>query len=261
VRFSRLQLPAYFNKLYPHDPTRPQILPMFSGDVLNGTDLICKSPYRSQLREGNCAGLIEQQYQREIVESEQLVTISENEAETFHRELSGNLELRAQLFASSVLEKICFTVKVTDIVERPYFNLSFRHGQPVAERSSSRNANSILELESSSRILRHSFASEWGGDALTIGYGCEIQVFKQETITSNLDTICVRLLTRHPSTREKLEPVRWMRHLLDGPAPAREYSENALNEITRETLFRPKCEACRACDNLFNGQETLTVIA
>jgi hypothetical protein len=258
VRFSRLELPAYFKKLYPHSPDRPQIKPMFPGDVLNGAELVRKSPYRSQIQEGNSTALLEEQYRAEILETAKSAAISESEAEILQRALLENLKLRARLFELPILDKVSFTVKVSDIAERPYFNISLPQGQPVVERSSARSASSILELESNTRTLRYSFASEWGGDALTIGYGCEIQVFNQETITSNLDTICVRLLTRHPSSLEKLEPVRWMRHLLDGPAPAREYRENALNEITRETLFRPKCEACRACNYLFDGQDELT---
>jgi hypothetical protein len=263
IRFPRLQLPAYFKKLYPLSPDRPQIQPMFPGDVLNSTELVCKSPYRSQIQEGNSGALLKEQYQAEILESEKSAAIRESEAEILERELIGNLKLRVRLFESSVLNKISFTVKVSDISERPYFNISLSSGQPVVERSSARSADSILELECNSSALRYSFATVWGGDALTIGYACEIQVFNPETITSNLDTICVRLLTRHPSKRnplawEQLEPVRWMRHMLDGPAPAREYSKNALNEITRETLFRPKCEACRACDYLFDGQDLST---
>ncbi len=261
VRFPRLRLPEYFRKLYPLSPARPQIQPMFSGDVLNGGELLCKSPYRSKLQEGNSDDLVQKQYRTEIALSEQTEIINATEANMLEREMLGNLGLRARLFDVALLDKTNFTVKVSDIQERPYFNISFRHGQPTVERSSERRGSSILELESNSRILRHSFASEWGGDALTIGYGCEIQVFEPETITSNLDTICVRLLTRHPTSREKREPVRWMRHLLAGPAPAREYRENAMNDITRETLFRPKCEACRACNYLFNGQETSTLVA
>jgi hypothetical protein len=259
VRFSRLRLPAYFKELYPQSSARPQIKPMFPGDVLRGTELVCKSPYRDRLQDRNWRVLIEEQYGAEIAKSQRSTFISEREAEILERELLRNLELRARLFDPSLLNRICFTVKVSDLLDRPYFNISLPQGQPVVERSSVRRADSILELESKCGTLRYSFASDWGGDALTIGYGCEIQVFDQRTITSNLDTICVRLLTRHPSTREKLEPLRWMRHLLDGPAPAKEYSQNALNEVTRETLFRPKCEACRACQYLFDGQDVSTV--
>jgi len=262
VRFSRLRLPDLFKKLYPYSPAHPQIQPMFSGDVLSGTDLICKSPYRDQLQDGNCKSLIEEQYRVEIAQREKPEVINESDAIILEREMLGNLAIRARLFEAAVLDKTSFTVKVSDIPEQPCFNISFRQRQPLVERSSERSANSILELESTSRILRHSFASEWGGDALTIGYGCEIQVFDQAIITSNLDTICVRLLTRHPTKKERLEPVRSMRHLLDGPASALEHRRNALNDITRETLFRPKCEVCRACNYLFEGQqEILTLTA
>jgi hypothetical protein len=259
VRFSRLRLPEYFNELYPLNSGRPHIRPMFSGDVLNNNKLAPMSPYRGQLQDHNHNRVIDEQYEEEIAKIKEPKYVDEADANALEHAMLENVMLRARLFGDAVLEKIRFTVKASDVSDRPCFNISFRQGQPVLERSNNRSEGALLELESTSQTLRHSFGSEWGGDALTIGYGCEIQVFDQETITSNLDTICVRLLTRHPSTREKLEPVRWMRHLLDGPAPVRAYSRNPLNEVTRETLFRPKCEACRACDNLFSGQETPTV--
>jgi hypothetical protein len=261
VRFPRLRLPEYFGQLYPGNHSRPRVLPMFSGDVLNGNVLEPVSPYRNLFQEGNHSRLLEEQYNQEMAQAEMPQYVGEPDARAFEVEMLQNLKLRARLFHDSVLAKIRFTVKASDVSENPYFNIFFRQGQPVVERSKERCAGSLLEFESTSRILRHSFASDWGGDALTIGYGCEIQVFEQETITSNLDTICVRLLTRHPSARrpEKIEPVRWMHHLLQGPAPARAYFHNALNDVTRETLFRPQCEACRACDYLFSGQESPVV--
>jgi hypothetical protein len=259
VRFSRLRLPEYFKQLYPQNSECPRIQPMFSGDVLDGTKLICKSPYRGKLPESSDK-LLKEQYREEIAKADVLEYSDEAKANILQQEMLGNLRLRARLFDKTVLEHIRFTVKVSDVAERPNFNIWFERGEAMIERSAHRNAASILQLESSSGILRHSFASDWGGDAMTIGYGCELQIFEQKTIISNLDTICVRLLTRHPTSLEKHEPVRWMRHVLDGPAPLLKYGHNAMNDITRETLFRPKCEACRACNYLFNGQEMLNVL-
>lgn len=258
LRFPRWQLPECFRQLYPDGPVS-RILPMFSGDVLSGHSLEPLSAYRGRLKEGNFNRLVEEQYHEEMAKVAMPQWVDEAEATALEVEMLENITVRARLFDDVVLGKIRFTVKASDVSERPFFNVSFPHGCVVIERSCGRSDASLLELESTSRILRHSFASQWGGDALTIGYGCEIQVFDQETLTSNLDTICVRLLTRHPSaTRlsslDKLEPVRWARHLLEGPAPVRAYLKNALNELTRETLFRPHCEACRACDYLFRGQ-------
>jgi hypothetical protein len=261
VRFSRSQLPKYFEELYGSQLDLPRIQVMYSGDVLAGKELIAESPYRSLLSDGSINELVEEQYRKEIAEIGSEGDIDETEARIVQQEMLGNLKLRAKLFDVATLDRIRFTVKVSDICEGSYFNVEMLNGEPSVQRSSARDHNSILELETSSGILRHSFASDWGGDAMTIGYGCDIRVFDQETIKSNLDTVCVRLLTRHPSRRWRVEPLRWLRHIWASPVDSKEYISNAMNDVMRETLFRPKCEVCRACDHLFDAHEELVNVA
>lgn len=261
VRFSRSRLPAYFKELYRCTSELPHIQIMYSGDVLEKGRLIRESPYRDQFWDRNTNEIIEQQYRDEIQNVRNETYIEEPSAQKLSGEILANLRLRAKLFDSAVLEKLDFTVNVRDISERPYFNISFVDRNPRMERSGLRSNNSILEIQTSSALLRYSFANEWGGDAITIGYGCDIQVFDQSTIISNLDTICIRLLTRHPSSRWKVEPLRVLRSRWKSPVEFRDYSTNQLNEISRETLFRPKCEACRACDYLFAEQQPYVVAA
>ena len=259
IRFSRWRLPDYFKELYGSRPNLPQIQVMYSGDVLINNELQCRSPYRDPLLEGKVEELIQEQYASELLEMDLEGYLEEVGAETLEKEMLENIRSRAKLFDTVTLGRVRFTVKVSDLRERSYFNISFAKGEPVIERSLHAAPDSILELETSSRILRYSFASEWGGDAITIGYGCEIQVFDPETITSNLDTICVRLLTRHPTARWKVEPLRWLRHIWTSPVQSHEYANNVMNEIVRETLFRPKCEVCRACDMLFDEKDVVSV--
>jgi hypothetical protein len=254
VRFPRVRLPEYFNKLYRHGAESPRIEIMYSGDVLENSELIEVSPYRIPLERGDVNGLIDRQYACEIVESGKELYIDEPEADRLTLEILQNVRMRKKQFDPSILAKISYSVKARDVQAEPYFNVRFVAGEPLVERSSVKSNDSILVLETTSRILRYSFGSEWGGDAMTIGYGCEIEVFDAKTITANLDTICVRLLTRHPTSSSKLEPLRWLRHRWNTPVELSEYRSNALNDITRETLFRPKCEVCRACDYVFSEQ-------
>ena len=48
-------------------------------------------------------------------------------------------------------------------------------------------------------MLHHSLDHEWGGDALTIGYGLDVYVYDELTLEQNLDVVCVRLII--PATR------------------------------------------------------------
>ncbi len=152
-------------------------------------------------------------------------------------------------------------MKVRDISENNFFNVRFEALQPSVQRAFQPHDDAVLVIETSSQILLHSFASEWGGDAITIGYGCEIQVFDQETVKAGIDVTCVRLLTRHPqaSRHWKVEPIRFARHLLASQTTrdwvlraalnrASEYSDTRNNDIMREWIFRSKCDVCRACD-------------
>ena len=261
LRFPRSRMSAYFHELYPGESDLSVIHDMYSGDSLVSNKLVASSPYRQELRDGCLNHLIEQQYLQETKEVTSPARISEADADILEKEMRENLRLRTHLFDDATLEKIQFTVKVTDLCEKAYFNIDMSHGEPRLQRSDKRSTSSILQIDASSRILRYSFASDWGGDAITIGYGCEIYVFDSETINASLDTACVRLVTKQPvaSRHWRVEPLRVARHLLTSPTTrtwvaraalsrSSAYSPNKTNDIMRELLFRTKCEVCRACD-------------
>jgi hypothetical protein len=259
VRFPRARLADYYRELYGDDGIR--IEPMYSGDVLADGELIPRSPYRKQVGAHGLSHLIEEQYGPEIAEKQTIAWISEAQVESFCRRMLSNIQSRAELFGSRQLEEAKFSVKVTDVRESNFFNVSFDKREARVERASRPAGDAILVLETSSRILLHSFASDWGGDAITIGYGCEIQVSDQNTIKSGADVTCVRLLTRQPPASQhwKVEPIRVARYLISSPTTrawaaraalnrSSEYSDKKTNDVMREWLFRSKCEVCRACD-------------
>jgi hypothetical protein len=189
--------------------------------------------------------------------------LAEAEVQILEKELLQNLTLRMGLFDSAILRKIEFSLKISDIRENPYFTINMKSAVPRVQRCAAPSAESILQIEIPSNILRHSFASDWGGDAVTIGYGCEVNVFRREIIETNIDVVCVQLLTRIPSaTRHwKSEPFRMARYFLSGSITrgwAVQATWNRLrkrpaypddyNDKMRPWLFRTKCEVCCACD-------------
>jgi len=236
---------------------------MYPGDLLVNNDLVSRSPYRSQLSEGSLRQLVDEQYRQEISSLKEEKWLTEADAQAIERDLRHNLKLRMTLFEPTILDQITFSLKVSDIRENPYFEISTRSGEPRVERSSTPSPDSILEIEVRSEILRCSLSSDWGGDALTIGYGCEIQIARKEIIESNLDVVCVQLLTRIPvaSRHWRKEPLRMVRHVLSSTISrgwAGQAAWNRLrglpattndhNDKMRAWLFRTKCEVCRACD-------------
>jgi hypothetical protein len=236
---------------------------MYPGDVLIDNQLMPQSPYRAKLYAGSLNHLIDDQYSQEIVALGKNQWLTEAEIRTLEKQLLQNLELRMGVFDPEVLRKIEFSLKVSDIRENPCFIISLKSGAPRVQRSGTPSPESILQIEIPSSILRHSFANEWGGDAVTIGYGCEIYVFKPEIIQANLDVICVQLLTRIPSASRhwKREPLRLARHVFSSPITrslvaqatwncvrGRRPFPDDYNEKMRPWLLRTKCEVCRACD-------------
>jgi hypothetical protein len=262
-RFPRSRIPEYYREIYGDSPETPQIHVMYPGDVLIDNQLKPFSPYRAKLRAASLSHLIEDQYKEEIAALEKEHWLTEAEVHVLEKELLQNLELRMGVFDPQVLSKIEFSLKVSDIRENPYFTISMKSATPRVQRCEVPSQESILQIEISSSILRHSFASEWGGDAVTIGYGCEIHVFRPEIIQANLDVICVQLLTRIPSASRhwKREPLRLARFIFSSTITqswvaqatwnrlrGRRPFPDDYNEKMRPWLFRTKCEVCRACD-------------
>jgi G:T-mismatch repair DNA endonuclease (very short patch repair protein) len=266
TRFPRPRIADYYRQIYGDSPggPGPQIHAMYPGDLLIDNKMMPHSPYRAKLRADSLNHLIEEEYQQEIVALQKESWLSEGDIDSLEKQLLQNLVLRMGIFDPQALSKIEFSLKVSDIREKPFFTISMKSGKPRVERCIGPSPEAILQVEIPSKILHSSFGSEWGGDAIIIGYGCEIQVFRPEIIEADLDLICLGLLTRRPSvTRHwKREPLRMARYILSNPMnrkwtaqaawntlrgqPA--FPPNYYNEKMRPWLLRTKCEVCRACD-------------
>src|SRR5581483_4077083 len=260
VRFPRARLAEYFRQLYPEAAESVRIVAMYPGDVLANNQLVPNSPYRSQFVEGGLKHLLEEQYRDEIKALTSAPQIGEEDARRLEGEIIANINRRKDLYADQLCS-IKFSIKVQDCPISPCFNVSFEDARLQVTRSEHPTPDSLLVVRTSSRILRHSFASDWGGDAITIGYGLDVDVFDPATIQSSLDVACVRLLTRQPSASHywKQEPLRMARHLISSQTtrawvtkavlnPSGDYSDKKTNDLMREWMFRSKCEVCRACD-------------
>jgi len=261
VRFSRNLLPEYYRQLFGSNGCTPRIQVMYSKDVLVDNEFRQQSPYWDILGKTAVDDLIEDQYGEQMVRQSKYAAVCEENVTALDQAVLENIQRRADLYSSAILSGLAFSIRLTDCVLEPYLNVRFDNKRPMVRRESSRSPESILEIAIASRLLRHSFASDWGGDAITIGYGCDIQVFDPNTIKSGLDTVCVRLLTRQPqaSRHWKVEPIRAAKHLLTSPTTrtwvmksflgrSQDYSDKKTNDIMREWLFRTKCEVCHACD-------------
>jgi hypothetical protein len=142
--------------------------------------------------------------------------LAERQVEELRARILKNVSERAAATPRERLKRIVFSVRVNDIADRPCFNVAFRGDQASVERSAEPVSESSLVVDTNSRILNYSFDNEWGGEALGIGYGCEIQIADRETVRAGLDRACIQLLHRLPVFKSHLRrsPVRAMRVLI-----------------------------------------------
>ncbi len=257
IRFPRTKIADYFREQFGAESPDTVIHAMFPGDVLEDGELHANSPYRAELHEGDLHHLIARQYPQEFEAAANPPMILEESAAKLTDEIRENVALRSKLFRPERLETLRFAVRATDVAEKPYYHVRFVSGSPHVERSAEPLTDEWLVIGVSSRILRYSFGSTWGGDAITIGYGCDIRVLDKRVLGQKLDTVCVRLLTRHPSASRVMlkQPVRATRFLLSNPL-TRKWAIRRLRhrdnlDATYDAdlwLARTKCEVCQVCD-------------
>ena len=259
VRFHREDIPAYYEEQFGGNGRPvPRIVPMYPGDALDGDQLLPLSPYRAEIeRHGTLDGLLEREYARELDEKRRREWLAPADADLLVDEIRRNVEERAVLQGRDLLSQLEFTVRVTDVRDGGWIHVRFEDGKPLLERRDGELPSSRLRIETSSRILRYSFSGEWNGDAITIGYGCEIHVADRSAIVKRLDTACVKLLTRHPSASRhaRREPVRAARSLMSNPLTSRWALARLRNGRQLKSMYdselwlsRTKCEICQVCD-------------
>jgi len=110
-----------------------------------------------------------------------------------------------------------------------------------------------------STTLLFSLQEEWGGDAIIIGYGCMIEIYDINTVKEDLSTLCVRLITNYPNTKEYLQraPLRAIKYLMTDSLKRNSLLPGKSKKITFSDprlgdnllwLSKTKCEICKACN-------------
>ena len=116
-----------------------------------------------------------------------------------------------------------------------------------------------LLIKLKSATLLFSINEEWGGDAIIIGYGCMIEIYDIQTIREDLSTLCVRLLTNYPNTKEYLQrvPFRAMKYLMTDSLKRNSLLPRKSKKISFSDprlgdnllwFSKTKCEICKACN-------------
>jgi hypothetical protein len=225
VRFPRSLMGQYYERNFGRDSggSEVEIIDMYPGDALDDLQLNAASPYRGMMKDGALGHLIDEQFAEEINALKSPGWLTERHAEELGTRILKNVSERAAATPREKLNRIVFSVRVNDVAERRCFNVAFRGNQASVERSAEPFSESLLVVDTNSRILNYSFDNEWGGEALGIGYGCEIQIADRETVRADLHRACIQLLHRLPVFRSHLRqsPLRAIRVLITQKAMRR----------------------------------------
>jgi hypothetical protein len=117
-----------------------------------------------------------------------------------------------------------------------------------------------LVITTTSDLLLHAIQEEWGGDVLTIGYGLDVDILKEDALEKNLDIVCVRLLTKYPMASKSLKrnPLRAAQYFIRHPMMSKLLIKQKL--LLRNTVNKfpynerdhwinfTKCELCMVCN-------------
>jgi len=212
-----------------------EITDMYPGDALDGLQLNAASPYRAVMNDGALGHLIDEQYAEEISALKNPAWLAERQVEELRARILKNVSERAAATPRRRLNRIVFSVRVNDVAERNCFNVAFRGDQASVERSAEPVSESLLVVDTNSRIMSYAFDNEWGGEALGIGYGCEVRIADRETVRTEMDRACIQLLHRLPVFKSHLlrSPLRAMRVLM---------AEKAMRRRAVGTVYRSGAE-------------------
>lgn len=218
ARFPRQKMADYYEKHFAEKDYQPQIFDMYSGDRLEDGELKTLSPYRAEMKNGELNHLIDEQYKDEIARKKKREFVADAEAENLLGAVRANIEKRMTLFSQQKLNRLKFSLELTDVAENNFFNVRFAGGKLFIERSNKADEESLLTMRMASERVRYSIGSDWGADVVSIGYGAEIDISNKRAAEVDLESICMNLLACYPTMKDLGKtPLRTMQFLLLNP--------------------------------------------
>ena len=201
VRFPRSLMKDYFERQFADAAGETQIQIMYPGDVLHGSELEPRSPYRAHLRNGELTHLIDEQYADEIARKTNPELLTADAAQELAEDLRQQISSRAAMLGGAQFDPLKFCIKVSDVGEGGAFNIRFEKGEARVDRAAEPRDDCAIVITAPSRILRYAMKHEFGGDAIGIGYGADFHLHNRELVPRNLDQVCYQLVTRMPTRK------------------------------------------------------------
>ena len=262
VKVPRNEIGKYFNDYFSGEGCTTRLLELYPGDVIDGENISCVSPYHEKLKHRDIASLAEEEYAEEILAIRNAPKIGRDALQNIYAKVKDHVLKNAHIVPAEKRKLLKFAVQVTDSVDRSFIGIDLRGEVPSVMLVNEPDKSDPLLLKVKSRTILYSITNEWGGDAIIIGYGCELDIFSKEAIVQQLDNFAIQLLTNYPNTKSyiKKNPVRALNYLVHDKIkrnimlgkitgkkmPASPFFDERLSD-NELWLTRTNCEICRIC--------------
>ncbi|MEO6672433.1 MAG: MBL fold metallo-hydrolase [Ginsengibacter sp.] len=263
VKVPRGEIKNYFNNYFSHKDCATQIIELYPGDVAEDGKFFHLSGYHEKFKHYDLASLAEQEYKKEIVAKKNIKKIAYEEFENIYQNIKKHVKRKFYIVPPEKRKQLKFAVQITDSNEEWFIEIDLREEEPLITLAREFNKDNLLLLKIKSRTILYSLSNEWGGDAIIIGYGCEINIFSMETIREQLENYAIQLLTNYPNTKEyiKQNPFRAFNYLAHDKIKRKIFLNKIVGKKASSSPFtderlgdkelwltRTNCEICRRCN-------------
>ncbi|MDF2456709.1 MAG: hypothetical protein K0R51_2702, partial [Cytophagaceae bacterium] len=264
VKTLRHHIETYFNTYFKEPSSRTTIKVMYPGDVAENEVFDQHSTFHETLKQKPINELVLEIYKEQIEQKRNIPSLSHQSFFTLFSKIQRHIEKKQYIVPARKAAQLKFAIQLTDAPDEPFIEIDLK--QTLLENkvrlTSTPGKDNVLLLKPKSKSLDYSISNEWGGDAIIIGYGCEITVFEKETILQQLDNYAIQLLTNFPNTKEsvKRNPWRAANYLLRDQIKRKVF----LNKLTGQQstyqfmdpllkdhelwLTRSGCDICKKCN-------------
>ena len=259
VKFPREMLEKYYSENFEsdHNISFPVMHP---GDRIVDGKFKFISPWHEAFKRRSLDEIVEEVYADEIKLASIVIPATDALLDTLPGIIEDHLNNNMKLYPREVLKDVRFSLFFRDSHRKQYHNVDFDGNKFNVSLSLNMPVDRNLRIRTTTDLLLFAIDNEWGGDALTIGYGLDVDVFNESSLEKNLDIICVRLLTSYPTASEHLKayPFRAAKYFFTHPVMAKLLIKqklqfrNAINKFPYNErdhwISYSKCELCKVCD-------------
>lgn len=262
VKFSRNKIAEYFHRHYPQETDSTQIVEMYPGDGFVNGEIRLRSDYHEKFKSTEIDELVAEVYHRDMLAKRNEQTLSKEAFLALYEKVQNHIKTSFHTVPPSTRKHLLFSIQITDYKANQRICVDLSQKVPRVELIDRQAEEQQLLLKVKSAILDYSISHEWGGDAIIIGYGCEIEIANKEAIALQLDIFAVQLLTRYPNTKAyiKKNPIRAFHYLMKDKIKRRLFLEKVIKRRENKTYTDPllgdvaiwfnrsTCEICRKCN-------------